>query len=117
MTVSCGKDCATVKRSARGCLTEETEGSRANQIQQIFKFGRQTSSEFQLFTRAWMTKAELLRMKELTMQFRNAAANFCIRHSLVTPAAIDLISHNRVLKPSEVHANLMRTSCLQFDIK
>ena len=60
MTVSCGKECATVKRSARGSLTEETEGLRANQIQQIFKVGRQRSSEFQLCSRARMTKAELL---------------------------------------------------------
>src|SRR2546423_4995503 len=113
MTLSCGKDCVTVKRKySNDCLTAETEGLRANHIQQILKFGRQRSSEFHLFARAWMAKAELLRMKELPMQFRNRSAEFCIRHGLVASAAIDFVADHGMFQRSEVHANLMRASCL-----
>src|ERR1043165_5279477 len=97
---------------SRGCLIDAAERLSANHVQQILQFGRQRSGEFQLCARAGMTKAELLRMKKLTMQFRNAAADFCVRHSLVTAAAIDLVADHRMFQPGEVHANLMRASRL-----
>ena len=56
-------------------------------------------------------------MQKLSIQLRNRAADLWIRNSLIASATIDFIADDRMLEPGEVHANLMRASGLQLNVK
>ena len=64
-----------------------------------------------------MTKTELRCVQKLSIQLRNRAADLWIRNSLIASATIDFIADDRMLEPGEVHANLMRASGLQLNVK
>src|SRR6266849_6988283 len=56
-------------------------------------------------------------MKKLTPQLCNPRANYRIDYRLVAPSAISFVADDRMFQPGQMHANLMRASCLQLDVK
>src|SRR5689334_21653968 len=64
-----------------------------------------------------MFEAELLSVQELAFEVADARPELWILNRVVTPAAVSLISNDRMLQPREMDADLMRPSRLQLNVQ
>src|SRR5205085_4114724 len=100
--------------SLRGSIYRRMRCQSRKQARQLI---RQRRVELPPLARAWMMEAEPFGVEELSPQRGDGSAQFRVRDRLIAPAAINLVAHDRMLEPSEMHSDLMRAPGLDLNIK
>src|SRR5205085_2732680 len=100
--------------SLRGSIYRRMRCQSRKQARQLI---RQRRIELPPRARRWMMEAEPFGVEELPPRRGDGSAQFRVRDRLIAPAAINLVAHDRMLEPSEMHSDLMRAPGLDLNIE